>query len=821
MPTLPLLPIALISCSALGLEILLMRLFSIVQWHHFAYLAVSLAMLGYGAAGTARAMMGAKLHAHFSRVFAASALLFALTAPISFLIAQAVPFNALEILWDARQWLWLALQYLALFVPFFFAAFCLCLAFSRFGSQSHRIYGADLWGAAAGCLLALGLLFILPPQRVLLTVSGLALAAAGLAWPAPSRMVGGLLLLAALALPWTIPESLLALHPSQYKSLSQTLLVTGAGVKTEKYSPLGQVTVVESTRVPLRYAPGLSMTATQEPPPQLGVFVDGEGPAAITRFDGRMEPLTFLDQMPSAMPYQILQHPSVLVLGAGAGMDVLQALYHEAAVVDAVELDANVAALIAQDNAAFAGQLYELPQVRLHVAEARSFVAGSPARYDLIVLPLADTFGTASAGLYGLAADYLYTVEAFRTYVHHLKPDGMLALNRWVQLPPRDLIKLAATAVEALAQEGVAQPARHLALVRGLQSATLLVKQTPFTPHEVAALHDFAEAEAFDLEWTGGRVAGEMPHHRLDQPYFQEAFAALSGAPHERAGFYQRYKFHIAPPTDDRPYFNHFFKWRALPEILQLKERGGLPLVEMGYPVLVATWLQTMLFGSLLILLPLWVARPRTMISDTASRRRVFAYFSLIGMAFMLLEMAFLQKFVLLLGHPLYAAAVVLTTFLLFAGMGSRFSVRLSGSGRWSPTVWPVAGIVLFGVGNLTALPLLLDVAMGWPMTLRLVLGIMLIAPLAFCMGMPFPLGMTRLAGEDTELLPWAYGVNACFSVMCASMATLLAIEIGFSGVVLLALGLYLATLFFSTAPGNGVALIPGRDFPEKRSSGR
>jgi hypothetical protein len=158
----PLLSIALISCAALGLEILLMRLFAIVQWHHFAYLAVSLALLGYGAAGAALAMVGDRLHLVFHKAFAISALLFGLTAPIAFLAAQAIPFNALEILWDPRQWLWLSLQYLLLFVPFFFAAFCLCLAFSRFGGQSHRIYGADLWGASAGGLLAIGLLFLLP-----------------------------------------------------------------------------------------------------------------------------------------------------------------------------------------------------------------------------------------------------------------------------------------------------------------------------------------------------------------------------------------------------------------------------------------------------------------------------------------------------------------------------------------------------------------------------------------------------------------------------------------------------------------------------------
>jgi spermidine synthase len=800
----PLLSIALISCAALGLEILLMRLFAIVQWHHFAYLAVSLALLGYGAAGAALAMVGDRLHLVFHKAFAISALLFGLTAPIAFLAAQAIPFNALEILWDPRQWLWLSLQYLLLFVPFFFAAFCLCLAFSRFGGQSHRIYGADLWGASAGGLLAIGLLFLLPSQRVLLVVGSLALAAAVLAWPPPRRWAMHFLLLAVLLLPWAIPDKLTALHPSQYKSLSQSLLVPGARALAEKHSPLGQVTVVENQLMPLRHAPGLSMNAGSEPPAQLGVFVDGEGPGAITRFDGNLESLVFLGQLPSAMPYQLLHRPSVLVLGAGAGMDVLQALHHEASSVDAVELDANVAALIARDHAVFAGSLYQLPQVKLHVAEARSFVAGSRQRYDLIVLPLADTFGTASAGLYGMAEDYLHTEEAFRLYFRRLAPDGMLVLNRWMQLPPRDLIKLAATAVEALAQEGVAQPIRHLALLRGWQTATLAVKRTPFTAQDVAALRAFAEAQGFDLELAGGKAGADAPHHRLDQPYFAEAFNVLSGTADERADFYRRYKFHIEPSVDDRPYFQHFFTWRALPEIMRLKERGGLPLVEMGYPVLVATWLQAVVFGALLILLPLRVAKWRSA-AGSMGHGRVFAYFAALGMAFMLLEMAFLQKFVLLLGHPLYAAAAVLTAFLFFAGAGSRMSGRLSAGGNRKPMLWPAIGIMLLGTIYLAVLPALLAICMSWPMAARLALGVVLVAPLAFCMGMPFPLGMARVAAAEAGLLPWAYGVNACFSVMSAPLATLLAIEIGFSGVVMWALGLYLAALMaFPVAEHSG-----------------
>jgi hypothetical protein len=790
----PLLPIALVSCAALGLEILLMRLFAIIQWHHFAYLAVSLALLGYGAAGTALAIIGPRI-SNFSRTFSISAALFGISAPAAFLLVQEIPFNALEVLWDSRQWLWLALQYLILFVPFFFAAFCICLTFSRFGEQSPSIYSADLLGASFGSLLAMLLIFMLPPQQALFVISSLALSAALLTWSFTHNKLRYLMLFVILLVPWTFSADWIRLHPSQYKALSQSLLIPGSRILDEKNSPLGQVTVLQNTQIPLRQAPGMSMTARGEPPQQMGLFVDGEGPAAITHFDGDMKPLTFLGQMPSATPYQLLQQPSVLILGAGTGMDVLQALYHGAKSIDAVELDANIATAVSKDHATFAGRIYAYPSVKLHIADARSFVAGSQAQFDLIVLPLSNTFSTTSAGLYGLAEDYLYTKEAVQAYLSHLRPDGMLVYNRWVQLPPRDLIKLAAMVIAALEDEGVPEPARHLALLRGWQSAALAVKRSAFTAPEKQALLAYAEAQGFDLEWAGGEVKS-LAHHRLDQPYFQAAFAALSGTPGERASFLENYKFHLTSPTDDQPYFHHFFTWRALPEILRLKDRGGLPLMEIGYPILLATLLQAMLFGAILILLPLRMAKQKIPV-EAAACTRIVVYFAALGMAFMLLEMAFLQKFILLLGHPLYAAATVLASFLLFGGLGSRFSARLKI--RKLPILWPVAGIVLLGMIFLAALPSLLSVFMGWPLPVRLMLGIVLVAPLAFCMGMPFPLGMARTATMKTDLLPWAYGVNACFSVMSAPLATLLAIQISFNGVVLLALGLYLAAL--STFP--------------------
>lgn len=782
----PLLAVACISCAALGLEILLMRLFAVVQWHHFAYLAVTLALLGYGAAGTALALAGDRVRGRVPQLFAGAALLFGLSIPLAFLLAQQVPFNALEILWDARQWLWLALQSLLLLVPFFCAALCLCLVFSQFGAAAPRLYSADLWGSAAGAALALLLLFLLPPQRVLLLAAGLALAAAALSWPGPAWR-RRLLLVPAVLLPWSVPLSWLPLAPSPYKSLSQALLLPGAHVLVERHGPMGELRVLENAAVPLRHAPGLSLAAQAELPPQLALYVDGEGPAAITQAAAGAAETDFLSQMVSALPYRLLRQPRVLVLGAGAGMEVLQALQHGAAQVDAVELNSALAALVRDAGALHAGDPYRDPRVRLHLAEARSFLARHATPHELVVLPLSGSAAATAAGLYGMSEDYLYTRQAMQAYLRQLSPHGMLAVNRWLQLPPRDLLKLVATAVEALQTQGATQPLRHIALLRNWQSAVLLVKRSPFTTEEVSAMHDFAATWAFDLEWAGGPGMASDGGHRLRQGHFAEAFVALGGP--AREDFLRRYKFDIRPADDDRPYFHHFFRWNSLAEILALRDRGGLPLLEMGYPVLLATWLQALLLSALLILLPLRLSSA-TRAGGAVGRGRVFGYFAMLGTAFMLLEIAFMQKLGLLLGHPLFAAAAVLTLFLCGAGLGSRVAARLG-----DRPGWPFAGILLWGSLCLTALPWLAAHGMGWPLAARLAAMALLVAPLAFCLGMPFPLGLRRLAAREPRLLPWAYGVNACFSVMGAPLAVLLAMGFGFQRVLLTALLLYAAAM--------------------------
>jgi len=783
--------IALLSAAALSYEILLMRLFSIIQWHHFAYMMISVALLGYGAAGAVVTLVQRPLLARFAGVFATAAGLFGLTALLAFLAAQSVGFNALEIVWDPRQWMRLALIFVLLIVPFFCAATAICLSFARFPDHIPRLYAADIIGAAVGGCGSVGLLLVLRPETALRVVAVAGLAAGALAaWRGGwRRIVPGFALAAIVIL--ALPATWTALQPSPYKELAQTLQIAGARVVAETSSPLGVVTAVESPVVPFRHAPGLSLMASAEPPPQIALFTDGDGLTAINRFDGRREPLAYLDFLTSALPYHLLKEPEALILGAGGGTDILQALALGARSVDAVELNPQVVALVQERFGEFSGRPYSLPGVRSHIGEARGFVAASPARFDLIQVALLDAFSTAAAGLYGLAESYLYTVEALRAYLDHLRPGGLLAITRWVNLPPRDALKLFATAVAALEAQGVAEPGSRLAMIRGWKTATLLAKNGPFDAAEIAAIRAFCAERAFDAVWYPGMTPDAANRYNiLDRPYFYEGATALLSR--ERGDFIGRYKFNLRPATDDRPYFFHFFRWEALPEILALKDRGGLSLLEWGYPVVIATLAQALIAGFALTILPLWLFLRRES-GTRVEPGRPAVYFAALGLAFMLVEIAFIQKFVLFLSHPVYAVAVVLTAFLLFAGLGSRLAGRFRAEGRSCRAVGLAATVIaVLALSYVLALPPAFRHLMGLADAIKIGLSVLLIAPLACAMGMLFPLGLSRLAERTPDLVPWAWALNGFASVVGAVLATLLAIHWGFAVVVIAAVALYL-----------------------------
>ena len=791
------LAISFLSAGALAFEVVLIRLFAIAQWHHFAFMVISLALLGYGASGTLIALAGTRLLRSYRMIFALAAGGFGVTVPLSFALAQLVPFNALEAIWDPRQIGYLTALYLVLSVPFFLAASAIGLALTAEARDSGRIYAADLIGAAVGATGVVALLFVVPPERCLqvIAASGVVAGLLGtLSIHDRPRALRPVLLLALIAsLAW--PSSTLSPRMSPYKDLSRALEVPEARILHQTSSPLAQLTVVESPAVPVRHAPGLSLQYTGRLPSQLGLFFDGGSMAAIDADRGEPTGATFdyLTFLPSSLPYHLVDAPRVLVLGAGDGREVRSALLHGARSVTAVEYNPQAAELLRGTYGPFTGHLLDDEKVELVLAEARSFVARSTLPFDLIQISLLDSLVASSAGVHALDETSLYTVEAFHDYLDRLSERGLLAITRWVAVPPKDSLKLYATAFVALEKRGISNPADHIAIVRGWNAFTFVIASSPLDTAQIAAVRSFARDRAFDLCHLPGLERHEANRiHLMSEPFIFDGTRALAGP--TRDDFLSRYKFDLRPATDDRPYFFQYFRWRSLPELLRLHGRGGASLVEWGYLILLATLLQALVIGGVLIAAPAllrrgWRAPPRGAL-------RVGCYFSALGLAFLMLEMAFIQRFTLFLGHPLFAVAVVLSSFLCFAGVGSACSSRLTarpaGTRSWSHLDSVLVILATLALLYVAVLPQIFPVFTGWASGARIVLAVLLIAPLAVLMGIPFPLALREIGTRHRAWVPLAWATNGFASVVSAVAATLLAIQFGFSAVVGFAAGLYL-----------------------------
>ena len=797
--------VAIVSGSALAYEVLLMRLFSIIQWHHFASMIISLALLGYGASGTFLALYRGRLEQFFSSAIMSNMALFSMAMPLCFLIAQQLPFNPAELFWNPLQAIYLFCIYLLLAVPFFFAANVIGLSFYHYREAVPSLYSADLLGAGVGSAGIILLLYLFFPLKILMALTLLSAAAALMMqhWsfdrqPAETKSYSGILVITLIVI--VLITALSTLNISPYKGLSQLLQIPGASVIGRSSSPLGLIEVVKSNTTPLRHAPGLSLNATAEPPEQLAVFTDADGLSAITRYQGNPDAVRYLDQTTSALPYYLRPFNEILILGAGTGSDTLQALMHNPKHIDAVEINPQVIDLVKEKYAGFAGGIYNRGDIALHTGEARGYLASTAKSYDQINLSLLDSFGV-SSGLYSMAENYLYTEEAIRAYLGHLSREGYLSITRWTRIPPRDEIKLLATVTKVLNETANSIPARQLMMIRSWQTSTLIVKNGLVSAGEIARLKQFCETNSFDPVYYPGITEQEVNRFNIQlEPYLYQAVTALLSK--DRQAFIEDYKFNIEPSTDDRPYFFHFFKWRTLAEILDLLHSGGIFLLESGYLLLFTGLLQAVVAVLLLIVLPLRLMKEKLGERiKAASRYRALSYFFLIGLAFLFVEIAFIQKFILILHHPLYAVTLVLSTFLLAAGLGSRFSAQSDRFSRKNPVLLPVSAIVglsLFYLLNLDWLTGLLLQSSGFN---RALISFCLIAPLGFFMGMPFPLGMNKLAVTASELIPWAWGINGFASVVSAILATLVAMEFGFNALIILAVVLYAAAAFCFPRP--------------------
>lgn len=779
----PLLSIVLLSSGALAYEILLMRLFSIIQWHHFAYMIISLALLGYGMSGTFISLAQQYISPKFNFFYIILIILFAISSPVAFLIAQEIPFNAEEVLFNAKQIYYLLTIFLVLAIPFFFAASGICLALRYYTDHVSSIYGYNLLGAGFGSIGIIALLYFFLPQTILFFICVIILLAAIIAvWELKlkgRRIMSVVLVLLAIVIVTAFSPVELRLSP--YKGLEQSMRIRGTRVIGESSSPLGLLTVLESTEIPFRHVPGLSLNNHQEPLEQLGIFIDGDNMTVLTKKAKQRGQLAYLDQISSALPYHLSRPDRVLILGSGGGSDVLLAQYHGIPHIHAVEMNPQIPAFIHNRYAEYAGRVFDNTATRLYIDEIRGFVKQSKQEYNLIQLAISHGFNGSSSGVYALSESYLYTVEALRDYFLHLSPDGYLAITGWIKMPPRDTLKLFATAIESLKGMGVKRPQDQLVLIRSWQTSTLLIKQGKFTKAELQTVQSFCDERSFDIAFDPSitRVKANR-YNILRKPFFYLATTSIAGE--QNVNFIQNYKFNITPATDDKPYFNLFFKWSSLAEIIRLRQQGSTPLLESAYLILVATLAAALVISFILILLPLWLLRNESTAQTYAvNKAYVLTFFFLIGIAFLFIEIAFLQKFILFLHHPIYAISTGLASFLIFAGLGSHWSQKISKKINLVLTMkLVVSGVALFCLLYVFTLDHLFTFFGDRSLLVRGVVSVGLIGPLAILMGMPFPLALKSLVNKAEQLVPWAWGINGCASVISATLATLLAIHFGF-----------------------------------------
>ncbi|MFH1929611.1 MAG: hypothetical protein ABIK79_15775 [Chloroflexota bacterium] len=783
--------IGLISAATLILQITLTRIFSVAQWYHFAFLSVSVALLGFGASGSILSVRPPSRTRGKADYLTEMSLGFALSTIGSYLAINYLPFDSFRIAWERVQLLYLALYYLALVMPFFFGGLMIGSLLQVEPEHVGLLYGINMGGSALGCLAALGLLPLLGGGGTIALVAALGAASAlllqvsGRPWLADRSgrvwrglCLGLLLLLIALAIR---PPAWWDIGMSPYKTLSAALRFPNARILHRRWNAISRVDVIESEGI--HSAPGLSLVYRGVLPPQLGLTLDGGNLSPITR-RASSEDEEFLDYLPASLAYELRPASRCLVISPGGGLDVLTALHHDVSSVTVVEGNPAIVEVMRERYGEYAGHIYRDARVRVIIEDGRSFVRRSEEHFDILHLSLTDTYHPITSGAFGLSESYAYTLEAFEDYLGHLSEDGILMLTRWLQDPPSEELRVCALAVEALEHLGVPDPRRHIVAIRSWSTATLLVRRTPFTVGDIENVIAFCDRLNYDLIYYPGMTGEEANRYNLlEAPVYYESFSRVI-TPVDHADFYQQYDYEISPPSDDRPFFFHFFKWSQVPDILRNYGKTWQPFGGSGYLVLIMLLILALAASGVLILLPLALGRER----GVRFRGRFLLYFALLGIGYLWIEIPLMQRFILFLGQPTYAFGVVLFALLLASGIGSVLSTRING-------IAALLALVALALLYPLALPWLFERTLGLPLAARVVITVLSVAPLGMLMGIPFPKGIAIVGHEAPELIPWVWGVNGCASVISSILSMILSISFGFSTVLLLASATYAMAL--------------------------
>ena len=756
-------------------ELALTRIFSVTMYYHFAFLAISIALFGLSASGVLVYALRRRLAVFGTReLLSAGALIHgvATLAALACLVRIRVGLN-----YSPQNLALMLTIYGLAALPFFTGGAVISLAFARLTTRINLLYAADLIGAAAGCLALIPLLNQLGAPGVVMIAAALSVLAAVGFTPAARRRQVALVAVAIMAVP--AAAQLARLGPFD---IVDTKGHEGDRVLFSKWNSFSRVAVYDRAHGEW----SLSPTFTGSRGESLFMDIDSAASTPIVKGTGRPEDAAYLRYELTALAYGFVERPSgftALVIGPGGGRDLLSALVFGATKVDGVEINPIIVRdVMLQRFRDYSGSLYTDPRVAIHVDDGRSFVRRSTSKYDVIQASLVDTWAATAAGAYTLTENSLYTVEAFGEYLDHLSDDGLLTITRWVF----DGLKLVSLAQEACAARGL-DASRHLAIVRYDRVATFLLKKAPFTADEVQQLQARSRELGFTILYAPGLDAPVM----ADEPVEMVRSGTSAGdyrrliLAEDRDAFIDGYPLDIRPTTDDRPFFFHTTRLADQFEVAF----GRSMLFGNGLSALLT------LFGISGVLVLLFIVGPLFLGGERPGPGWAgwLAYFGALGAGFMLLEVALLQRFVLLLGHPVYSLTVTLFSLLLGTGIGSLISRRVAEDGVKRVTTRAIAAIFGVAVAAPFVLPWLIDLAIPWPLPLRITAAVATLVPLGVLLGMPLPGGMRLLSAGRPEIVPWGWGINGAFSVIGATLAVFIAMNWGFSVTLIAAAIVYLS----------------------------
>jgi spermidine synthase len=758
--------IALTSFSALLLELALTRLFSVVLFYHFAFLAISIALLGLGAGGVFAHLWKPWLSKRGTRsIAAASCLLGALVIPVVLEIVLHVPVS-LELSWG--NFLRLTAIYACSAVPFFLTGLQFSVVFARECSRIPRLYAADLSGGALACLAVVPLLnWIGGPNAILF--AGLVSAIAAALWsPTPRLRKITLALTAILALGIAFNFS---------GRLFDIVWAKGVRRQNVEFARWNAISRVEVDR-------GSDGSRVIVIDADANTFIMNADPKS---WEGSVWQKNLM-QAPPAVVNSLRPHGDYAIIGPGGGVDVLRAVANGSPNVTGIEINPIIATTIMRGRYAdFAQHLYERSEVHMHVGDGRSFIRKATAQYDVVQMTLVDTWASTAAGAFALSENSLYTTQAFREYFDHLKPDGMIAVTRWEFRQPREALRVVSVAMEALNQLGVNDTSRNFIVISqgdlnedGIPVA-VLAKKSAFTPEEEETVRQhLRDYPPLKLLYAPSE-RGSNAFAQLIQSNDPEAFSAT-------------YSYNVTPVTDNAPFF--FFTLKAGRLLRPHSNSSAMDWkVNLGVAVLGMLLILSLVAVLAFLVLPL-------LLTGGANRQATPAlfYFVAVGLGYILVEVTFIQRFVLFLGHPTYALTVVVFLMLLASGAGSLTSTKWL---RDSSRVWlPLTLIVLALLVYVGVLPMVLERLVGAAFVAKLFISAALLVPPGFAMGMPFPTGLRALAavtheglGGNSNSIEWAWAMNAASSVLGSVLAIVIAIQFGLNVTLTCGASAYLLAL--------------------------